>query len=183
MRVCLVAIALIGSVGASAATLPPDLVARTNQLRSQASLKLLSWVDEQGLALARSPGPLDVAALRGAARKTFRKNQGSPAGSSAPDGGTTFAVLGDLGNSDIEAIAFLVLMQAAKSAQEDLKAIMAGVKAINDKKSQQRDVASDVRRPTLTPTSAPDRVAILVSSARAIVGGTRAAQLSRVVPR
>lgn len=183
MRVCLVAIALIGSVGAFAATLPPDLVARTNQLRSQASLQLLAWVDEQGLALARSPGLVDVAALRGAARTKFRKNQSPPAGSSGSAGGTSFAVLGDLGNSDIEAIAFLVLMQAAKSAREDLKAIMEGVKAINDKKSQQRDVVSDVRRPIPTPTSAPDRVAILVSSARVIVGGTRAAQLSRVVPR
>jgi hypothetical protein len=35
---------------------------------------------------------------------------------------------------DIEAIAFLVLMEATRSAQEDLKAIMAGVKAITTPK-------------------------------------------------
>ena len=39
---------------------------------------------------------------------------------------------------DVEALAFLVLMQAAKSAQEDLKAIMAQVKAINAAKAHQR---------------------------------------------
>jgi hypothetical protein len=36
---------------------------------------------------------------------------------------------------DIEALSFLVLMEAARSAQEDLKAIMEGVKAINKEKA------------------------------------------------
>lgn len=35
---------------------------------------------------------------------------------------------------DIEALTILVLIQAAKSAQEDLKAIMAGIKSINEQK-------------------------------------------------
>lgn len=52
---------------------------------------------------------------------------------------TSGAVLGSLAEGDIEALAFLVVMQAAKSAQEDLKAIMDGVKAINEAKSQQRE--------------------------------------------
>ena len=51
-----------------------------------------------------------------------------------------YSVLGSLGGEDIEAVAFLVLMQAAKSAQEDLKSIMDGVKAINAAKSAQRDL-------------------------------------------
>lgn len=41
---------------------------------------------------------------------------------------TYWAHLGSLSGQDIEAIAFLVLMQAAKETQEDLKAIMAKVK-------------------------------------------------------
>ncbi len=49
-----------------------------------------------------------------------------------------WAVLGNMNGQDIEALCFLVLMQAAKSAQEDLKAIMAGVKSINDQKSKLR---------------------------------------------
>lgn len=51
---------------------------------------------------------------------------------------TQYAVLGNLNNADIEALCFLVLMQAAKSAQEDLKAIMAKVKSINNAKAEQR---------------------------------------------
>jgi hypothetical protein len=48
--------------------------------------------------------------------------------------------VGSGSGSDIEALMFLVLMQAAKSAQEDLKAIMNGVKAINDAKAKMRDL-------------------------------------------
>ena len=44
--------------------------------------------------------------------------------------------LGRLGGSDIEAIAFLVLMLAAKSAREDLKAIMDAVRRINRRKKR-----------------------------------------------
>jgi hypothetical protein len=42
----------------------------------------------------------------------------------------SYAILGSMNGQDIEAIAFLMLMQAAKSAQEDLKSIMAKVKSI-----------------------------------------------------
>ena len=45
-----------------------------------------------------------------------------------------FGLLGDMGDGDILALAFLVLMEAAKGAEEDLKAIMARVKAINSAK-------------------------------------------------
>lgn len=41
-------------------------------------------------------------------------------------------VVGSMGvTGDVTSVLFLVMMQAAKSAQEDLKSIMAGVKAIN----------------------------------------------------
>lgn len=55
---------------------------------------------------------------------------------------TTYALLGTQTDSDIEALCFLVLMQAAKSAQEDLKAIMAQVKAINREKAKLRELMS-----------------------------------------
>ncbi len=42
---------------------------------------------------------------------------------------------GSLHNSNIMALAFLVMMESAKSAQEDLKEIMARVKAINNAKA------------------------------------------------
>ncbi len=50
-----------------------------------------------------------------------------------------YGVLGSMNGQDIEAMAFLVLMQASKSAQEELKAIMANVKSINNAKAKQRE--------------------------------------------
>ena len=56
----------------------------------------------------------------------------------APLHSTTYAVLGNMNGADIEALCFLVLMEASKSAQEDLKAIMSGVKSVNESKSRSR---------------------------------------------
>jgi hypothetical protein len=46
---------------------------------------------------------------------------------------------------DVEQLAFSVLLQAAQSAQEDLKAVMANVKAINRTKALLRQHMSDAR--------------------------------------
>ena len=59
-----------------------------------------------------------------------------------------FAVLGDLPEGDIEALAFLVMMQAAKSAQEDLKAIMKSVKDANEEKETLRETREGLKRET-----------------------------------
>jgi hypothetical protein len=49
-----------------------------------------------------------------------------------------YLVLGSGGDADIEAILFVVMMEAAHGADEDLKDIMQGVKASNNAKAQQR---------------------------------------------
>lgn len=49
-----------------------------------------------------------------------------------------FQGLGNLSNEDIEALVFLVMMQAAKDAQSDLKNIMDGIKKTNQQKLGQR---------------------------------------------
>lgn len=59
------------------------------------------------------------------------------------------SLLGSLPGGDIEALAFLVMMEAAKSAREDLKAIMAGVKQINEAKA------------SLQKNSSPAKVAVV----------------------
>ncbi len=182
MHARLIACALVGSV-AAATTIPPDLTARADQLRKEASPQVLAWADEQARGLARSHGPVDVAALQAAARARFGKKQSASVGNAAPAGTTNWAVLGDMGNGDIEALAFLVLMQAAKSAQEDLKAIMDGVKAANAEKSKQRAAVTSIQRTTPTPTPATDRASVLLTAARELQDRTRGAQLSRVAPR
>lgn len=56
-----------------------------------------------------------------------------------------YGLLGGLSGLDIEAIAFLVMMQASKSAQEDLKSIMAQVKGINDQKEKLREAETALK--------------------------------------
>lgn len=57
----------------------------------------------------------------------------------------SYAALNKLAGDDIEAIAFLILMQASKSAQEDLKAIMSKVKSINKNKEALRQMMTVVQ--------------------------------------
>lgn len=63
-----------------------------------------------------------------------------------------YGAVSNLGQMDIQALVFLVLMEAAKSAQEDLKAIMAKVKSINEEKQniRQAQQALENKRNTLT---------------------------------
>jgi putative addiction module CopG family antidote len=55
-------------------------------------------------------------------------------------------LLRDLASGDIEAMAFIVMMEAAKSAREDLKSIMAQVKAINAAKATLRERSLAIQR-------------------------------------
>ena len=47
---------------------------------------------------------------------------------------------------DIQATAFVVMMEAAKSAREDLKAIIASVEAVNAAKRHQRELLAKINR-------------------------------------
>jgi len=49
-----------------------------------------------------------------------------------------FSVLGNMNDGDIAALAFLVIMQASKDAENDMKQIMDNVKQTNNAKAQQR---------------------------------------------
>lgn len=53
-----------------------------------------------------------------------------------------FGLLGDLSDADIMALVLIVLMEAAKGAEEDLKALMDKVKGYNSAKSKSREVLS-----------------------------------------
>jgi hypothetical protein len=70
--------------------------------------------------------------------------------------GTTHAAItstfGNLNGADIEALAFIVLMEAAQSAQEDLQSIMDHVKAINNAKQELRNDLASAHQQAPTPT-------------------------------
>jgi hypothetical protein len=110
-------------------------------------------VDEQGFSEAVSRlekvnevvGKLDPA-IRAAA---FAALSGYVSGSGSLSG--SWSVL-DSAGGDIEQLAFIVMMEAAKSAEDDLKQIMSGVRAITAAKRELRalicKVANDIAENT-----------------------------------
>ena len=72
-----------------------------------------------------------------------------------PGSSPTHGALENLGDGDIMALAFIVLMEAAKSAQDDLRAIMAQVKEINKAKSDQRDLLQSMQSKPSKPSKRP----------------------------
>jgi hypothetical protein len=91
---------------------------------------------DRGVAIIQTMGPLGRATL--AAVQSFL---GDIAGTSSGDT-STWPSLNT--GEDIEAIVFIVLMGASKSAQDDLQAIMAAVKAIEDAKKKQRAILAQM---------------------------------------
>ncbi|HJR70866.1 MAG TPA: hypothetical protein VKA43_12545 [Gammaproteobacteria bacterium] len=83
--------------------------------------------------------------------------------------------LGKLTDGDVTALAYLVLMEAEKSAREDLKAIMDGVKRIEDAKVRLRQPPQTARAAEVRP---PPRA---TSSTR--TGARPAAVEPRALPR
>ncbi|HUJ12707.1 MAG TPA: hypothetical protein VL284_02870 [Thermoanaerobaculia bacterium] len=76
------------------------------------------------------------------------------------DGTSRSAILStfgpNLGNADIEALAFFTLMEASDSAAQDLKSIMDDVQKINDQKSAlRRDLSQSNSQKTTTAPSVP----------------------------
>jgi putative addiction module CopG family antidote len=56
-----------------------------------------------------------------------------------------FDTLGSFNGSDIEALAFIVMMQAARDAEEDLKEIMNEMKAMNAAKRKLRELQKKIK--------------------------------------
>jgi hypothetical protein len=100
-----------------------------------------------------------AARLTPSARQKLRTIATSLAASQSITDGTTqaaitstFGNLGSLSGADIEALAFLVLMDAAQSAQQDLQSIMDHVKQINKAKEQLRNELASLHQMPSTPS-------------------------------
>ncbi len=108
-------------VGAAAdairpAPIPADAAALQAKLAARLSPDVRRWVAEQATKVRQ--GSIEEGMLRGGIQARFA---------------------GQLSNAnDIEAVVFIVLMQAAKDAEEDLKAIMAQGKATTEAKQKLR---------------------------------------------
>lgn len=68
--------------------------------------------------------------------------------------------IGNLNDSDVEALTLLVMMEAARAQQEDLKAIIDGVKQINDAKELARRTVTKGAPTVARPRATISRAAI-----------------------
>jgi hypothetical protein len=135
--ILLAALATMFSPPVSAQT-PPGAEAAAARLMQRVGPRTRSWIRQEA-AREHAAGIVSEAAARQAIA-------GNPS-------------LGHLAGGDVEALAFLVLMEASKSAQQDLKEVMDRVKRINDAKAALRGRAVQRR-----PGTSPARIAIQARS-------------------
>jgi hypothetical protein len=116
--------------------LAPALTQRFTVLHSSLQPSARSWAEQQARMEAQRPP--DLAALQSQIRARFASSL-SPAKPSSPS-------LSIPAGADIEAMAFIVLMQATNDMDQDLQQIMDQVKAENEAKQQLRNLLNQVNR-------------------------------------
>jgi Tfp pilus assembly protein PilP len=146
LRAVLAAVLLLAPAAAAApGEIPAEARAREARLLARASPAVKAWVRDEGRRQAKA-GVSSEGAVQAAVRARFSS-------------------LGALSDGDIMAIAFLVMMEAARSAQEDLKAIMAQVKSANAAKARQRAALQQAADAKPSPYAATSTIAATRPSA------------------
>lgn len=108
--------------------LPPKMTQRFSAFRSVLQPSARAWMEQQAVVEARKGAP-DVKALEGAIRNRFPQ---------LATGGISLA------GSDIEAMVFIVMMQATQDMDQDLRNIMEQVKSIDNAKESLRSLQSGI---------------------------------------
>lgn len=126
-RFCLAlafALTICPAVAQAPSALPPAAGATEVRLMTKVGPQTRAWIRQEAQRQRGSSNLSDATAVQ-----AVRNN---PALGRLPDG-------------DVEALAFLVMMEASRSAQEDLKTIMEGVKQINSSKDALRQTNAKSR--------------------------------------
>jgi hypothetical protein len=131
---------------------------------SQPTPELPAGAEALAARLLTRVGPQTQAWIRAEAAREY-------AADSVSEAAATRAVranrsLGNLTDNDVAALAYLVLMEAQKSAREDLKAIMDGVKRIEDAKGSLRATSPAPRTAAVRPSPSVTATRSARSSAR-----------------
>jgi hypothetical protein len=152
--------------------MPPQMETRFAASKAVLQPPARAWIEQQARIEGQKPAP-DLAAMEAAIRARFGNRQAGAAVSHATAGAApargavpvsgTFQQMGGLGEGDIAEIVFLVMMQASKDAENDLRQIMAEAKAIAAAKQKLRELINPAGREFAaaaasngkTPASAP----------------------------
>ena len=126
--------------------LPPAIEKHAAVLRNRLRPSVQSWIAQQAQAVAAQPDP-NIPALRTSIRQRFNE---SLAPTDAKAGGS---LVGGASTLD-DALAFLILMQAAQNDESDLRSQMQQVQTINQQKQALRQIQDDINQQTraIAPT-------------------------------
>lgn len=150
--------------GPAAAQTPAGADAAAARLMTRIGPQTRNWIRSEA-AREHAAGTVSAAA----ARQAIARNPG----------------FGGLGGTDVEALAFLVLMEATKSAQQDLKEIMNRVKRINAAKAALRRASARRAKPAMAENckSCPPRAATVPQGRAALARPPRSPARIAVQPR
>ena len=122
--------------------IPPEMTRRFGELRPKLQPTANAWVNQQAHVLTQKTA-LDLHALEIAIQGRFdNANANGNTNSNARSRGDG----NNLSDSDIEAVAFIVMMQATNDMDKDLKAIMDEVKSMTAAKAKLRDLINQVNK-------------------------------------
>ncbi|HLW80897.1 MAG TPA: hypothetical protein VKS20_02530 [Candidatus Acidoferrales bacterium] len=118
--------------------LPPEMGRRFSNFHAALQPSARAWVEQARIQAQK--GTPDVQGLESAIHGRFPQLKGS---SGAMTGGTLGT---NFGGGDIEAMVFVVLMDATKNMDQDLKTLMGQVNAIKSAKDSLRSLQSSVQQ-------------------------------------
>lgn len=119
----------------------PEITRRFAALYPRLQPTAKSWVDKQAKEEAQKTA-VDLRGLEIAIRGRF--------------GGSNNSNNNELSDSDIQAIAFIVMMEATNDMDADLKAIMAELKSMTAAKQKLRDLIDEVNKDVANNAGKPD---------------------------
>lgn len=128
----------------AARPIPPEMTQRFQTLHAALRPPANAWIEQQARLMAQQPSP-NMPALEAAIRNRFSESKPGRELSSNPTAGNP-AALGGIQGGDIEAVAFIVLMEASKDASDDLQKIMQDVQKRNQQKQALRQLLEDMKR-------------------------------------
>jgi hypothetical protein len=119
--------------------LPPEMSRRFSNFHAALQPSARAWVEQQARVQAQTGTP-DVQGLESAIHGRFPQLKGSSGGMTGGALGTNFS------GGDIEAMVFVVLMDATQDLDQDLKTLMGRVNAIKSAKDSLRSLQSSVQQ-------------------------------------
>ena len=147
----------------------PELTQRYAALHQNLQPSARSWVEEQAHIESKNPKP-DLAALENQVRARFATSlaKGKSSGAKTIMSGTQVQA-----GQDIEAMTFVVLMQAVNNSDQDLQQIMNETKAISGAKDRLRAAAQQAGRESASVNGATAKQPCRVQICQTLPGELR----------